>query len=176
MLLFSGCNRDSSPIDKALRLRESIISSNGTTFGARITADYGQTLYSFELDCTEDSSGNLSFTVVQPETITGITGIISQDRSALTFDDKVLAFPPLTDGQFSPVIAPYLFIKGMRGGYISACGKETDGYCIYIDDNYFENQLKLQVYTNIECIPVRAEIIYRNQRILTIDIVDFSFL
>ena len=172
----TGCSHKTAPNDKAMSLRESLLTSNGTTFQAVVTADYGDALHSFTLDCTEDTSGNISFIVTQPETIAGITGIVSQDRSAFTFDDKVLAFPPLSEGQLSPVIAPYLFIKSLRSGYISACGKEGDGFCIYIDDSYFENQLKLQIYTDVDFTPVRAEIVYLNQRILSIDIIDFSLL
>lgn len=176
VFLLSGCGRDTAPIDRAISLRESLLAANGTAFHALITADYGDALYQFELDCNEDQDGNVSFTVAYPESIMGITGVISSQRSALTFDDKVLAFPPLSDGQLSPVIAPYLLIRSLRSGYISACGKEGDGYCIYIDDSYFENQLKVQVYTDKDMIPIRAEMIYRNLRILTLDIYEFSLL
>ena len=141
-----------------------------------ITADYEDVLYTFDLDCTEDISGNISFSVIQPETIQGITGILSDKQSALTFDDKVLAFPPLSDGLLSPVIAPYLFIKALRSGYISGCGKDGEGYCIYIDDTYKESPLKLQVFTNADFLPIHTDIIYCNQRILTIDISNFTIL
>ena len=174
--LFVSCGHDAAPIDKALLLRESLIASSGVSFHATITADYGDVLYSFALDCTEDSSQNLSFTVTHPETIQGITGVLSNNQSALTFDDKVLAFPPLSDGQLSPVIAPYLFMKALRGGYLSGCGEDGAGYCIYIDDTYNENPLKLQVFTDSEYIPIRTDIMYRNQRILAVDISDFTIL
>lgn len=176
IFLLSGCGHDTAPIDSAINLRESLLTANGTAFHAAITADYGDALYQFELDCNEDQEGNVSFAVTYPESITGITGVISSQRSALTFEDKVLAFPPLSDGQLSPVIAPYLLMRSLRSGYISACGREGDGYCIYIDDTYFENQLKVQVFTDEDMIPIRAEMIYRNQRILTLDIYEFSFL
>ena len=38
----------------------------------------------------------------------------------------------------------------------------------------FENILKVQVFTDAAFTPIRAEMIYLNQRILSIDIIDFS--
>ena len=171
-----GCSHNIEPIDKAMDLRELVISSNGISFESVITADYEDVIYTFQLDCMENTAGNLSFVVTDPVSISGITGMISDDQPSLTFDDQVLAFPPLADGQLSPVIAPYLFLKSLRSGYLSGCGKEGEGYCIYIYDSFQNNQLHLQVFTDADCIPLRAEITYRNLRILTVDICNFTFL
>lgn len=175
-VLFAGCSRENEAIEKVIDLRERILSSNGTSFSAVITADYEDALYTFQLDCTCDTEGNLSFTVKEPASICDITGTVSKDRQMLTFDDKVLAFPPLADGQLSPVMAPYIFLSSLKGGYISACSEEGEGYCIYLDDSFQENQLHLQIFTDAECIPVRAEITYCNLRILTIDVSNFMVL
>lgn len=176
VILLSGCKHKSEPIDIALDLREALLTSSGTSFEARITADYEDVMYIFGLDCTEDQNGNLSFTVTEPESISGITGSITNDQYALTFDDKVLAFPPLSAGQLTPVIAPYLFLNSLRSGYISACGKDAEGYCIYIDDTFQGNQLHLQVFTDVNSLPNRVEITYRNLRILSIDISNFTLM
>ena len=176
VILFAGCGSREAPIDKAIHIRESLLASNKIAFHALITADYGEVYYTFEMDCTQDAEGKLLFTVTDPETIAGITGTISHSQSALTFDDKVLAFPSFSDGQVSPVAAPYLFLKALAGGYISACGEEHDGYCIYIDDSYMEKQFKIQIFTDAMFLPVRAEMIYQNQRILSLDISNFSIM
>lgn len=176
MIILTGCRSKESPIDQTLKLREALLSSNEISFHAFINADYGEVLYTFEMDCKEDTDGDLLFTVTYPETISGITGVISQSHSALTFDDKVLAFPPYPDGEISPVLTPYLFLKSLVGGYISGCGEEKDGYCIYIDDSYMGNQIKVQVFTNNQFLPVRADVIYRDQRIFTLDVTEFSVM
>ena len=175
-ILLNGCDRSENPIDNALNLRNNILSSNGTNFSAFITADYQDAIYTFELACSEDKEGNLSFTVNAPKSIAGITGILTDDQYALTFDDKVLAFPPLSDGEISPVAAPYFFMKALRSGYVSGCESEGDGYCIYIDDSFLNNQMHIQVISDINMIPVRAEIICNNFRVLSLDISNFAFL
>lgn len=174
--LLSGCSSAKKIDDEIMSLRESILSSNGVSFCAIITADYEDVLYTFELECLEDQQGNLSFTVKEPNSISGITGLISNNQYALTFDDKVLAFPPLADDQLTPVIAPYLFMKGVRSGYISACASEDDGYSIVIDDTFQETPMQLIVSMSGNGIPFYAEIIYANLRILSLDIENFTIL
>ena len=174
--LLCGCNSASKIDDVAMSLRESILSSNGVSFCATITADYEDVLYTFELECVEDQQGNVSFTVKEPNSISGITGLISENQYALSFDDKILAFPPLADDQLTPVIAPYLFMNGLRGGYISACAREGDGYSVVVDDTFQETPLQLYIVMNSNGIPYYAEIIYANLRILSLDIENFAIL
>jgi len=176
IILLSGCGNSHSPLDQALQLRETILKASTISFCADITADYGSEIYTFQMECTEKSEGDMTFTIISPDTIAGITGTISEDQPAFTFDDKILAFPPLADGQITPVMAPHVLLKILRGGYISACSSESDGYCIYLDDSYLENQLHVQVYTNTDFIPIRAEIVYNDYRILSLDISKYSTL
>jgi hypothetical protein len=79
------------------------------------------------MDCEADSQGSVSFRVVSPESISGITGSVDRDQGKLTFDDKALAFDLLADGQLSPVSAPWVMIHTLRGGYLSSCAESGDG-------------------------------------------------
>ena len=174
--ILSGCSSDTTLIDQAMTLRQSLLTSEGCTFGATVTADYGDAIYTFQMDCTADAQGNLNFTVVDPESINGITGSITTDKAALTFDDKVLAFPLLADGQLSPVSAPWIFLNTLKSGYLIGCGKEDTGICMYIDDSYAENPLHLQIYTDSDFIPSHVEIVYNSRCILSADIRNFTIL
>lgn len=172
--MLGGCSTTDHQLDQAMELRKTILTAESCTFGAVITADYGDKLYSFQMDCSADTSGNLSFTVTAPDTISGITGMISQEGAALTFDDKVLAFPMLADNQLSPVSAPWVFLSTLRSGYITGCSREDDTTCIYIDDSFEENPLYLEIYTDKDMNPIRAEIFWNQRRILSADILDFA--
>ena len=171
--LFSGCTSEEKLLNQALDLRKAVIEANSCSFSAIITADYGNELYTFRMNCEADNTGMLRFIVTDPETISGISGHISNDSAALSFDETILAFPKIADEQLSPISAPWLFLNSLRGGYLTGYGKEEEGYCIYIDDTYEENALHLQIYTDEASIPIRAEFIYKDQRILSIDIKDF---
>lgn len=172
--LFCGCGAENDHMDLAMELRKKLLEAQSCSFTAVITADYGDALYTFHMACAANSAGSLQFTVTDPETIAGITGSISRDSAALTFDDKVLAFPMLADGELSPVSAPWIFLNTLRSGYLTGCSQEKDGLCIYIDDSFEDNPLHLMIYTDQDAVPVSAEIIWQERRILTLDIRDFT--
>ncbi len=176
LFLLAGCSSVDSELDQAMSIRNQLLSSNGCQFQALITADYGETIYTFSMDCHADKQGNLTFTVTQPETIAGITGSISQSGGKLTFDDQALAFELLADGQVTPVSAPWLLIKTLRGGYLSACGKDGDGLRIAITDSYAQDALQLDIWTDAQNVPSRGEILWQGRRILSLQIENFQYL
>ena len=76
VFLLVGCSGNSE-FDKAMTLRDQLLKSSGCTFDTVITADYGDSLYTFAMQCKVDELGVLSFAVTEPETISGITVGIS---------------------------------------------------------------------------------------------------
>ena len=175
-LILSGCSRSDESMEKALALRKLFSEGNGCSFGTVITADYGDKLYTFSLDCQTDRDRNLTFTVREPSTIAGITGKITDAGGTILFDDKAVAFPIMADGQITPVSAPWVFIKTLRSGYLNGCTALDNGYQIAIDDSYQSDALHLNISVNAENQPIFSEIIWQNRRILTLSVENFSFL
>lgn len=175
VLLLAGCKNTDAPLDQAIRLRNKLLDSNGCSFQAGITADYGQKLYAFSMDCQVDKMGNLTFAVTEPTTIAGISGKITQAGGAITFDDQVLAFQTIADGQVSPVTAPWLFIHTLRSGYLKGCAQGASGLEISIDDSYAEEALHLNIITQGD-IPVSAEIFWQGRRVLTLTVENFTYM
>lgn len=171
-----GCRAKDNALEQATDLRKNLLAADGCSFQASITADYEDNVHTFQMTCSIDSNGKLNFIVNAPETISGISGWISHDGANLTFEDKVLAFPMLADGQISPVYSPWLFMNSMRGGYLSGCSEESDGLCIYIDDSFCDHPLKVEVNTDHDAIPTHVELIWQNRRILSLDIQNFVIL
>ena len=159
LLLLSGCANARDQIDRALGLRSRLLQGEGCSFTAGITADYGDQLHTFTLECRGDRQGNLAFTVTEPETIAGITGIISGDGGKLTFDDTALDFPLLADGQVTPVSAPWLLLMTLRGGYLTGAGEEGELLRLAVDDSYEEDALHLDIWLDGEDRPVQADIL-----------------
>lgn len=175
IVLLTGCKSAKEPLDRALALRNQIAESNGCSFHTTVTADYGEKLYTFEMDCQTDKEGNLTFTVTKPDTIAGITGKVSAAGGALTFDDKVLAFQDMADGQVTPVAAPWLFINSLKSGYLKGCGEIHNGIEISIDDSYRDDALHLIVSTDAD-VPNSAEIFWKGRRVLTLAVDNFVYL
>lgn len=176
LILLVGCAGKGNAVEPGLRLREKMRNSKGCAFEAIVTADYGDMTYTFHMECQSDTVGNLTFCVKEPSSIQGITGTVSKDGGNLTFDDQVLAFQTVADGQITPVTAPWLFIQTLRGGYLRACENKKNGVHLIIDDSYAEDALQLDAYLSSEDIPERGDFLWRGKRILSIDVINFTYL
>lgn len=175
LMLLTACKANNEPLDRALALRNRISESAGCTFITTITADYGEKMYLFTMDCQTDEAGDLTFKVTSPATIAGITGKIATSGGAITFDDKVLAFQTMADGQITPVSAPWLLIKSLRTGYVKDCSELENGIEISIDDTYADDALHLQIIADNN-LPVSAEIFWKGRRCLTLRVDNFTYL
>ena len=173
LLFLGGCSGKQEELERAMTLRAKLLASE-CTFDAKITADYGDKLYVFAMTCQGDSRGNLTFTVTEPESIAGITGIISQDGGRLTFDDMALAFPLMADDQLTPVSAPWIFLKTLRGGYLTSANTEEELLHLTIDDSYEEDALQLDIWLDGQNLPVQSDILYDGRRILTVQVSNFT--
>lgn len=176
LICLSGCDSDGSGMDRALKIREQMITGKGYRFTANITADYGDKIYTFVLDCSSEGKDTLHFKVISPDSISGISGSISGKGGSLTFDDQVLMFEMLADGQITPVSAPWLFIKSLNSGYIKGCTTTDDGLFLQIDDSYLEDAMQLDIRINDRDVPVFVEIIWKNKRIISMEVEDFTYL
>ena len=146
---------------------------SGCSFTAEVTADFGDNLYSFSIGCTSDTDGSLKFIVLSPETIASMSGHISAGKGYLTFDEEVLAFPLLAEGELSPVSAPWVFVKALRSGYISAGGKEGDRTRITLYDSSEEDALQLELWLDSQGIPMEVEICWQGRKVLSMHVKDF---
>ena len=174
LFLLTGCSSDDS-LDKAMDLREKMTKSR-CSFDSKITADYGNTQQNFSMYCQTDAEGNLIFSVVEPESIAGISGIISESGAKLTFDGKAVAFPLLAEGQLSPISGPWLLIKALRGGYLSSCCMEDNLYHLSIDDSYEAQSMRLEIWFDDDGSVTYAEIFWKDRMLLSMNIEKFAYV
>ena len=176
IMLLSGCGVNNSELERAMELRAKLLASQGCSFDATVTADFGKNTYTFGVNCVSDAKGNVGFTVKEPETIAGITGTVSAEGGKLTFDDKALTFELLADGQVTPVSAGWLLVKTLRGGYVRSCGMDGGELRLSIDDSYETGALHLDIRLGDGDLPVQADILYNDRRILSMEIENFQIL
>ena len=174
MVILSGCTSGEGNLERAMELRARLLGCATCTFDAAITADYGDEIHTFAMNCTGDKNGDLQFTVTAPETIAGITGKFEGQKGMLTFDEFALEFPRLTDDQITPVSGPWILLRTLMGGYLTACGPDGENLRVTINDSYEEDALVLDIWLNAENTPIRAEILYDGRRIVTMDIENFT--
>lgn len=173
--LLNGCGSENAELNRVLNFREKLLKER-CSFTTEITADYGDKIYTFQVGCTADANGEVSFIVIAPESISGVAGTMKGDSGFLTFDDQVLAFPLLADGEVSPVSAPWLLIKALRGGYITSAGKDGADLLAIMNDSYEQDALQVDVWLNDLDVPFCADIMWQGRRVLSMKIKDFAFV
>ena len=166
------CGCASTRVDPGLALRERVL-ENGCSFEAEITADYGDSLSVFTLDCVGAPDGSLTFTVTAPEAISGISGTLAAGTGKLHFADKALSFPLTADGLLSPVSAPWIFYRTLCAGNLLSSGKEGTATRLTIDDSFREDALRLDVWLNGEGNPIQSDISYKGQKYLSLSLRNF---
>ena len=176
VFLLTGCAADQSDMDFALQMRKKLLAGNGFEFLAVICADFTDETYTFSIHCNFGADGGMEFTVVDPQTIAGIAGAVGEDGGEFFLDDKAVAFETIAQGRLTPVTAPWVMIKGLRSGYITAAGKDEENICLQIDDSYAEDAVHLEVWVDARMLPVRAELYWQQQRRITIDVRNFQYL
>lgn len=178
LLLFflSGCSGTTDEMEAGLKLRSELLQSTGCSFAAEITVDYGDQLHMFSMDCRSDSDGGISFTVTEPDTISGITGKLTDEVGELIFDETALYFELLAEEQLSPICAPWILMKTLRNGYLTSACREEGNLRLSIDDSFEEDPLCLDVWLNSENLPERAEILYDGRKILSVSLKKFEIL
>ncbi len=171
---FAGCTGKRDEMDRCMALRARLLACDLCSFETKITADYGDAVQTFKLRCEGRSDGSLGFEVQEPESISGITGRFSAGKGALVFDDVALEFPLLADGQVTPVSGPWILLKTLLGGYLTACTMEDDLLRLTINDSYEDDALTLDIWFDGEDTPVQAEILYDGRRIITMEVENFQ--
>lgn len=173
-LFLCGCSVENRELEKGMMLRSKVLKAEKVCFTADIEADYGDKLNLFSMACEMDAEGNLVFTVVGPESISGITGQISMGSGSLIFDEIALHFELLTDELLSPISAPWILMKALRSGYLTSAGEESGVTRLTIDDSYEDDALQVDIWLNEMDLPERAEICHDGRRILTLAVKDFQ--
>lgn len=176
LLLLTGCSGTEESLDRAMALRAKLLAASDCSFDAVITADYGDITYTFSMSCSVDQQGNLRFSVVNPQTISGISGVVAATGGKLTFDDKILTFGLMADGLVTPVSAPWILMKTLRSGYLTSCGREGEYLRLSIDDSYADDALHLDIWLGEGDLPIRGEILWQGRRLLSVQVENFTIL
>lgn len=174
--ILAGCSGRPNEMEVGLQLRSKLLQASGCSFQARVTADYGEKMHSFTLDCNANSQGEIAFTVIEPDTISGITGTLSGEGGSLTFDDTALYFELLAEDQLSPISAPWILLKTLQSGCITSSCREDERVRLSIDDSYDEDALRLDIWLDSNNQPQQADIIYDGRRILSVSVDHFEIL
>ena len=172
LVFLLGCSGSDPDMETALQFRSRCLAATAVSFQAEVTADYITQIEEFSLDCAFDGAGDMTFTVREPEDISGISGSVSADGE-VKFDDVVLGFPLMADGRLSPLSGPWVLMRAIRSGCIVAVGRQGDKLHMTIDDTYADNALTVDLWLEDGALEA-AEIAWEGRRCLAMTVDDFS--
>ena len=173
ILTLTGCASGNGAMEQALQARSDLLSAKQVSFDAKICADYIDHVEQFTLRCQVNEAGAVKFEVIDPEVISGITGSVAGMQGTLTFDDTVLAFPLMAQERISPVSGPWVMMRSLRSGQITACAEEDGLLHLTVDDSYGEDPLTLEIWLRDDTV-VAAEIAWRGMRQMTMELEAFT--
>ena len=173
LVLLMGCSARDPAMEAALELRSRCLSAQQVSFRAQVAADYITRIESFSLECVQDADGTMSFRVLEPGDIEGISGTVRGTEGTLEFDETVLAFPLMAEERLSPLSGTWVLMKAIRSGNILAAGQEGELIHLSIDDSYADNALTVDLWLNDGAV-CAAEIAWEGRRCLTMTVEDFS--
>lgn len=173
--LFTGCGKTKKELEQVMNFRAQLL-SHSCSFRTEISADYDDETYIFGMECEGDSSGNLIFSVTSPESISDIRGSVINQTGKLKFEDVILDFPLMANDRLSPVCAPWIFLKTLQGGYVTAIGTDGNLIRLTIKDSYEDNSLQLDIWINQDSIPEKADILFEGTRILSLTVENFQIM
>ena len=123
-LLLGGCGGRSQGVSPAIAFRASLVQAGGCSFRAELTADYGDYVVPFALDCETEVNGPTHFTVAAPETLAGITAAVDETGGTVTYDGLMMDFGLLANGRLAPAAGPAVVAYCWSSAYLAAGGEE----------------------------------------------------
>ena len=170
-----GCG-DNSGMDQAVELRNRLSQNQGISFCCTITADYVDSIRSFQLECEVNDVGDVLFRVISPDTISGITGHIDGKNGSFYFENYMVSYPLLADGLLSPVSMPWLVAKALLSGYIRSTSLDDDNIRITVDDTFSGQTLQVDFWIKEDLSIEYCEIIWEGRRLLSMKVESFAWL
>ncbi len=131
LFLLSGCGQQGTDSQQqALELRTTYLSMTACQGTLQVTADYGQRVYTYEMDMTwqgDATQGETTLVVTQPDIIAGLTITATQGESTLQYYGISIETGPLYEDGPNPIETIPYFLEVVRSGFIAECGYELVG-------------------------------------------------
>ena len=119
-----GGEKEHTPMERALALRQSYLAAGGCDTVMEVRADYGQRVHTCVVQ-VQVRDKRTDLTVLGPEEVAGIRARLEGDKAGLGFEDVMLDTGTLDDGGLTVLGALPALLEAARSGWIHSCGWES---------------------------------------------------
>ena len=172
LLMLTGCASEDKTLQPALLFRAELLNAGQCAFTAEVTADYGDLVYEFTMDCTAASDGTTQIAVTKPESIAGITAAVT--NGTVTFEGMSLDFGAMAEGRLTPLAAPAMAVESWRSSYIASAGKTDDGYRVSFEDGFQDEKLTVDTWFSTDGQPIYTELQNDGKCLIKMNILNFK--
>ena len=172
LLLLCACGAANTTAQTPVRFRTALTEAGACQFALDLTANYGDSIRQFTLDCQGQPGGETRLTILDPEIAQGITATVSGADANVSYDEAMLGVADFPTRPISPMATPYLLVTAWTEGYINALGKEGDLEEVHYLLGYGGRQVDVTTWFQEE-LPVRAELTDGQQVLVSCEIRDF---
>lgn len=175
LMLLTACGEAAEPVQEALEFRTALLSADACAFTAQVTADMGERVYEFTLDCGYDPETNgAALTVTAPEAIAGIAATVDGEASSVAFDGVALELGTLAGGRLAPLELPQVLGEAWAYGYVESQAQEGDGWLVTYRSGYDDEELLVLTAFDGGMVPLRAEVYADGVLALSAELAGFS--
>lgn len=173
-LFLCGCSEKKSAVSPAVEFRAQLVQAGGCSYIAQICADFGENVETFTVSCRSLADGTTELTILQPESLEGLTATVTQKGGSINYDGMAADFGLMADDSLAPAAAPALMVACWSSEYIAYGGAEEGRYRAGYEKGFDEAVLKVDTWFENH-LPIYAEVCYNDMRILRLTITEFQF-
>lgn len=157
-LLCACAGKRTESVQAPVDFRAALLQAGGCSLRLEGTADVGERVYAFTVDCVCGADGSVELKILEPESLAGITASTDGKTGRLQFDDVCVTFGLLADSRFSPMEAPGSLVRAWLEGYIASAGTEGEERCVVYEVGYDGDAYRVETRFNSDGVPIRAEL------------------
>ena len=140
------------------------------SFSADVRAEYSDKTAEFTLRYAQ-SEESAEVEITQPETVAGIKARVTGDALSLEYDGAILDIGSFGYTELSPMSALPLLVRSMTDAHVDITWREDDMIAARLVPS---DDLTVTLWLSNELVPLNAEISYKEQTVIFIEINDWE--
>ena len=168
LVLLCGCaDNGEESFDRFVKV---VSEAETVSFSADVRAEYSDKTAEFTLRYAQ-SEESAEVEITQPETVAGIKARVTGDALSLEYDGAILDIGSFGDTELSPMSALPLLVRSMTDAHIDITWREDDMIAARLVPS---DDLTVTLWLSSELVPLNAEICYKEQAVIFIEINDWE--
>lgn len=168
LVLLCGCaDTGEESFDEFAR---SVAESDSVSFSADVRAEYSDKTAEFTLRYAQ-SADSAEVEISEPETVAGIKARVTGDALSLEYDGAILDIGSFGDTELSPMSALPLLVRSMTDAHVDITWREDDMIAARLVPS---DDMLVTLWLSNELVPLNAEISYKEQTVIFIEINDWE--